>query len=341
MSLALRDVYAARRLVYRTLRPTPLLKHPLLARETGLDVYVKHENHNPTSAFKVRGGLNLIGNLDADERRGVITASTGNHGQSIAMACQREGVPCTVVVPEGNNPDKNAAMRAYGATIVETGRDFDDAREYVERVVRDRGLRYVHSANEPMLITGVATYALELFEDLPAVDVILVPIGGGSGACGCALVRTWTGSKARVIGVQASGADAFTRSWRTGERVVGQTAATFAEGIATRTTFDLTFGILREHLDDVVTLEEEELREGIRLALRTTHNLAEGAGAASLAALGTLRDQLAGKTVVCVMSGGNITNEMLQQVLAGPQVSAGPEGPALQRSDLANAALRP
>jgi threonine dehydratase len=329
MSLALQDVYAARRLVYRALRPTPLLKHPLLARETGLDVHVKHENHNPTSAFKVRGGVNLIGNLDADERRGVITASTGNHGQSIAMACQREGVPCTVVVPEGNNPDKNAAMRAYGATIVEVGRDFDDAREYVERVVRDRGLRYVHSANEPMLIAGVATYALELFEDLPEVDVILVPIGGGSGACGCALVRTWTGSKARVIGVQASGADAFTRSWRTGERVVGQSAATFAEGIATRTTFDLTFGILREHLDDVVTLEEDELREGIRLALRTTHNLAEGAGAASLAALMKLRDQLAGKTVVCVMSGGNITNDMLKDVLANK--TAGPEGPALQQ----------
>jgi threonine dehydratase len=334
MSLALRDVYAARRFVYRALRPTPLLKHPLLARETGLDVYVKHENHNPTSAFKVRGGLNLIGNLDAGERRGVITASTGNHGQSIAMASQREGVPCTVVVPEGNNPDKNAAMRAYGATIVEVGRDFDDAREYVERVVRDRGLRYVHSANEPMLIAGVATYALELFEDLPDVDVILVPIGGGSGACGCSLVRTWTGSKARVIGVQASGADAFTRSWRTGERVVGHSAATFAEGIATRTTFDLTFGILREYLDDVVTLEEEELRDGIRLALRTTHNLAEGAGAASLAALRKLRDQLAGKTVVCVMSGGNITNEMLREILSArsEEQTAGSEHPALQET---------
>jgi len=317
MSLALRDVYAARRLVYRALKPTPLLRHPLLVQETGLDLYVKHENHNPTSAFKVRGGLNLVGNLDAEERRGVITASTGNHGQSIAMACQQEHVPCTVVVPEGK----------YGATIVEIGRDFDEAREYVERVVRDRGLRYVHSANEPMLIAGVATYALELFEELPQVDVILVPIGGGSGACGCSLVRTWTGSRARVVGVQASGADTFTRSWRTGERVTAEVAATFAEGIATRTTFDLTFEILRKHLDDIVTLEEEELREGIRLALRTTHNLAEGAGAASLAAAMKLRDQLAGKTVVCVMSGGNITNEMLQQILM-----AGAEAPALQQT---------
>jgi threonine dehydratase len=320
MSLSLRDVYAARRVVYRTLRPTPLLRHPLLNQETGLDVYVKHENHNPTSAFKVRGGLNLVGSLDADERRGVITASTGNHGQSIALACQRESVPCTVVVPEGNNPDKNAAIRAYGATVVEVGHDFDAAREYVERVVAERGLRYVHSANEPLLIAGVATYALELFEELPQVDVVLVPIGGGSGASGCALVRTWVGSGARVIGVQASGADAFTRSWRTGERVTGDVAATFAEGIATRWTFDLTFGILREHLDDIVTLDEEELREGIRLALRTTHNLAEGAGAAALAAALKLRGQLAGKTVACVMSGGNITNEVLRQVLEGQEV---------------------
>jgi threonine dehydratase len=323
MSLSLRDVYAARRVVYRTLRPTPLLRHPLLNQETGLDVYVKHENHNPTSAFKIRGGLNLVGSLDADERRGVITASTGNHGQSIAMACQREGVPCTVVVPEGNNPDKNAAIRAYGATVVEVGRDFDAAREYVERVVAERGLRYVHSANEPLLIAGVATYALELFEELPQVEVVLVPIGGGSGACGCALVRSWLGSGARVIGVQASGADAFTRSWRTGERLTGDVAATFAEGIATRWTFDLTFEILREHLDDIVTLDEEELREGIRLALRTTHNLAEGAGAAALAAALKLRGQLAGKIVACVMSGGNITNEVLRQVLGGVQEVGG------------------
>src|SRR3954470_11557777 len=170
----LKDVYAARPRVAKIVRPSPLLRHPLLALETGLDIWVKHENHNPTGAFKVRGGANLISSLGADERHGVITASTGNHGQSIAMACQREGVPCTVVVPEGNNPDKNAAIRAYGAAVVEVGRDFDDAREYVESVVRERGLRYVHSANEPLLIAGVATFALELFEELPEVDVVLV-----------------------------------------------------------------------------------------------------------------------------------------------------------------------
>ena len=301
--------------MYRTLRPTPLLQHPLLNQATGLDLFVKHENHNPTNAFKVRGGLNLIAGLSGEERRGVLTASTGNHGQSIAMACQRESVPCTVVVPEGNNPDKNAAMRAYGATVLEVGKDFDEAREYVERVVSERGLRYVHSANEPMLIAGVATYALELFEELPDADVVLVPIGGGSGACGCSLVRTWTGSRARVIGVQAAGADAFTRSWRTGQRVSTETADTFAEGIATRTTFDLTYEILREHLDDIVTLEEQELMDGIRLALSTTHNLVEGAGAASIAAAVKLREELRGKKVACVMSGANITEETLKRVL--------------------------
>src|SRR5919106_1961927 len=224
MPLTLADVYAARRVVYRTLKPTALLRHPLLQVETGLDLYVKHENHNPTNAFKIRGGLNLVGSLTAEERRGVMTASTGNHGQSIALACQREGVPCTIVVPERNNPEKNAAMRAFGADVLEVGRDFDMAREYVEARHGELGLRYVHSANEPLLITGVATYALEIFEDLPDADVILVPIGGGSGASGCSLARAWIGSRASVIGVQAAGADAFTRSWRSGTRVVGDAA---------------------------------------------------------------------------------------------------------------------
>jgi threonine dehydratase len=315
MSLTLADVHAARSIVYRALRPTPLLVHPLLNAKTGLDISIKHENHNPTGAFKVRGGLNLIANLDAGERRGVITATTGNHGQSIAMACQREGVPCTIVVPVGNNPDKNAAMRALGATVVEFGRDFDQARERVEELQRTNGLRYVHSANEPLLIAGVATYALEIFEDRPDVDVVVVPIGGGSGACGCALVRTWLGSKAEVIGVQAAGADAFARSWRSGARVTGDRIETFAEGMATRVTFDLTFGILQKELNDIVTLSEDELMEGVRTALDTTHNLAEGAGAAALAAAIKLRDRLRGKKIVCVMSGGNIDRVTLTRVL--------------------------
>jgi threonine dehydratase len=312
---ALIDVYAARERIARAIRPTPLMRHALLAEETGLDIRVKHENHNPTGAFKVRGGANLIASLTAAERRGVITATTGNHGQSIALACGREHVPCTIVVPLGNNPEKNAAMRALGAELIEFGKDFDEAREKVEQLQHERGLRYIHSANEPLLIAGVATYALEIFEAQPDTDVILVPIGGGSGACGCCIVRTGFGSRARVIGVQAARADAFARSWHTGRRVVGESADTFAEGMATRVTFDLTFGILEQQLDSIVVLSEDELRGGIRLALRTTHNLAEGAGAASLAAAMKLRGELAGKKVVCVMSGGNIDQATLMRTL--------------------------
>src|ERR687898_2297998 len=187
----LQDVYAARTRVYASLKPTPLLKHALLDKALGLDLYVKHENHNPTCAFKIRGGLNLVGKLSGEDRlRGVISASTGNHGQSIALASKLHGVRCRIVVPCGNNPDKNASMRAMGAEVLEHGRDFDEARERVERMVNEEGWRYVHSANEPHLLAGVGTYALEVFEALPDADVILVPIGGGSGACGCCLVRS-------------------------------------------------------------------------------------------------------------------------------------------------------
>ena len=318
--LTFEDVEAARERLSPYLTITPLrhylLLDALMPGDTSL--LVKHENHQPTCSFKVRNGLSVITGMEPEERaRGVVAASTGNHGQGIAYAASLLGVRATICVPEGNNPEKNAAMRALGAEVHENGRDFDEAREYVERLAAERGLRYVHSANEPHLIAGVATYALELFEEAPDTEVVLVPIGGGSGACGCALVRTLLGRPAEIIGVQAAGADAVARSWRTGTRVVGDRAATFAEGMATRVTFDLTFGILRELLDDIVTLTEDELEEGVRLALRTTHNLAEGAGAASLAAAVKLRDRLRGKKVVCVMSGGNIDQGTLARILAG------------------------
>jgi len=319
MPPSLDDIKHARAALDGVIRRTPLMRHPLLAGETGLDIYVKHENHNPTGAFKVRGGVNLIASLSVDERaRGVISASTGNHGQSIAFASKHAGVSCVIAVPRENNPDKNAAMRALGATVVEQGKDFDEAREWVEHEAQVRGLRYVHSANEPLLIAGVGTYALEIFEDIADLDVILVPIGGGSGACGCCIARTGLGKKTRVIGVQAAEADAFTRSWRGPQRVSADRTGTFAEGLATRFSFDLTFGILKRELDDIVTLTEGELEEGVRLALRATHNLAEGAGAASLAAAMKLRDELQGKKVVAVMSGGNITIEMVKRILASP-----------------------
>lgn len=312
----LQDIYAARQRIAAHVPRTPLMKHPLLDTELQLDVWVKHENHNATGAFKVRGGLNLVGALTPKERaRGIVTASTGNHGQSIALAARLNGVACTVFVPEGNNPEKNAAMRAYGAVVDEGGRDFDEARERCERRAAETGSRYVHSANEPLLIAGVGTYALELFEELPDAEVVLVPIGGGSGACGLITVRNALGAKARIVGVGAVEADALQRSWRGPERVVGSSANTFAEGIATRATFDLTFGILKQHLDDFILLTEDELAGGVRLALRTTHNLAEGAGAASLAAALKLRSALAGRRVVCVMSGGNLDQAKLRWVL--------------------------
>ena len=310
------DVRAARTHVYAAMAPSALLRHPLLAETLAADVYVKHENHNPTGAFKVRGGLNLVARLsDVDRARGVISASTGNHGQSIAFAAARAGVPCTLVVPVGNNPSKNALMRGWGATVIEHGKDFDEARELVERLCDERALRYVHSANEPDLISGVGTYALELFESLTSIDTVFVPIGGGSGACGLITVRDALGLKTRIVGVGAQRANAVAQSWRSGTRIVGQSADTFAEGVATRVTFDLTFGILQRGLDDFVLLTEEELADGVREALRSTHNLAEGAGAAAIAAAVKCKDHIAGQRVVCVMSGGNLEPNRLRRIL--------------------------
>jgi threonine dehydratase len=297
------------------MRPSPLLTHSLLDEWIGRPTWIKHENHNPTGSFKIRGGLNLVAQMsDEERRRGVMCASTGNHGQSIAMACRLHGVRCRIVVPVGNNPDKTAAIRSLGAEVREYGRDFDEAREFVEGTSAREGWRYVHNANEPHLIAGVATYAVEVFDECPNVDYIFVPVGGGSGAAGCSIVRAAVGSRAKVIGVQAARADAFARSWRGPARVVGG-ADTFAEGIATRVTFDLTFSVLKSGLDDVVTLEESELEQGLSAALRCTHNLAEGAGAAALAAA-RKADIPSDARVVCVMTGGNADARTLRRALA-------------------------
>jgi threonine dehydratase len=313
---SLADIEAAQPRVYAHLKPTPLMRHPLLDEWLGCAAWVKHENHQPTGAFKVRGGVNLVAQLTPDEwRRGVVSASTGNHGQSIAFACRIYGVPCHVVVPVGNNPDKIASMRALGADVIEHGRDFDEAREHVEATAPRQGWRYVHSANEPHLIAGVGTLALEIFDELPDVDYIFTPVGGGSGAAGCCIARTGRGARAKIIGVQAAGAPAFAHSFHGPARVTTEQALTFAEGLATRTTYDLTFEILKPELNEVVTLEDEEIREGVRAALRLTHNLAEAAGASPLAAAYKSRATLAGKKVVCVMTGGNIDLATLRSVV--------------------------
>jgi threonine dehydratase len=310
------DVVAAAAVVRRHMLPTPLYEWSELSRLIGCRYYLKHENHTPTTAFKVRGGLNLVAGLpDEQKRRGILACSTGNHGQSLAYACRRFGVRCVIVVPAVNNPDKIAAIRSLGAEVIEHGRDYDDAREHCETICQAEGLRYVHSANEPALIAGVGTLILEVFDVLPDPDVILVPVGLGSGICGTALVAAERRPQAHVIGVQSELAPSVTLSWREGRPVETGPPQTFAEGMATRKPASLTLDIMRRHVHDMVLVSDDALRETIRLLLRVTHNLAEGAGAASTAAAMQLRERLAGKTVVGILSGGNLDLRELTRVL--------------------------
>ncbi|HKB42084.1 MAG TPA: threonine dehydratase [Gemmataceae bacterium] len=313
------DVVSAAAIVHRHLSPTPLYEWPALSRRLGCRYYLKHENHTPTTAFKVRGGIHLVSRLSDDEKqRGIIGCTTGNHGQSLAYACRRFGVRCVLVVPERNNPDKVAAMRDLGAELIEHGRDFDEARAHCETIRHREGLRYVHSADEPDLIAGVGSCALEIFDALLAPDVILVPVGLGSGICGTALVAAERCPSCRVIGVQSEGAPAVTLSWRQGRPVEADTPRTFAEGMATRVPARMTLEIMRRLVHDMVLVSDGELKEAIRLLLRVTHNLAEGAGAASTAAAWKLRSELAGKTVVGILSGGNLDLRELHRILAEP-----------------------
>jgi threonine dehydratase len=314
--LSIDGVRAAERVLRQHLRPTPLLQHPLLTEAAGVNIYLKHENHLPTGAFKVRGGLNYMASEAGHVREhGVVAATRGNHGQSVAMAAQRYGVPCTIVVPQGNNPEKNAAMRAYGATLIEHGRDFDEAREYVERLVEERGMTYIHSANEPHLIHGVGTYWLEVLEDLPEVDVVYVPIGAGTASCGAVIVFRALKPDTRIVGVQAANAPAVYQSWKAGRTIPTDSANTIADGLATRVAFDLPFAVLREELDDMVLVSEEEIRAAILLLLCSTHNLVEGAGAAATAAAIRQREALRNQKVVAVVSGGNIDLDTLHGLM--------------------------
>jgi threonine dehydratase len=311
------DVVAAAPIVHKYVKPTPLYEWPELSQLLGCRYFLKHENHTPTTAFKVRGGINVVAHLSDDERRrGILGCTTGNHGQSLAFAAQRFGVRCVLVVPENANPDKVAAMRARGAELVMHGRDFDDARQHCEVLEKREGLRYIHSANEPHLIAGVGTYALEIFDELPEPDVILGPVGLGSGLCGTALVASARRPQTRLIGVQAEGAPAVTLSWRAGRPIETDTPQTMAEGMATRTSASMTLDILRRHVHDMVLVSDAALREAIRLLLRVTHNLAEGAGAASTAAAFQMKEQLRGKTVVGVLSGGNLDLRELAKIMS-------------------------
>lgn len=314
-------IRAAAPVIYRHLAPTPLLSWPLLDEETGIRIFLKHENHLPTGAFKVRGGLNFMEHFAAAHPgRGVITATRGNHGQSIALAARLHGVAATIVVPEGNNPEKNAAMRGYGARVIEHGRDFDAAREEVARRAAAENLHYIHSANEPDLINGVGTYALEIIEEMARrgekIDAIFVPIGLGSGICGVITAFRALSPTTRIVGVQAEGAPSIYLSWREGRIVETAAARTFADGVATRVPADLTFEIIRRGVDEILLVDDTAIIRAIRLLWRTTHNMAEGAGAIALAALAGRRTEYAGQNVVTILCGGNLDSESLQQVFS-------------------------
>ena len=310
------DVEDARARIAPHLQPTPLYTNGALSELVGAEIFVKHENHLPTCAFKVRGGVNLVSQLsDDDRRRGVVTASTGNHGQSIAFAAGIFGVRAIVCVPEGANPVKLAAMERLGAELVVHGRDFDEAREHCEALAREHGCRYVHSGNEPHLIAGVGTATLELLETEPGVDVVIVPIGGGSGAAGTCIAGKGVKPELEVIGVQSSAAPAAYRSWQARE-LLEDRMETRAEGLATRVAFELPQRILWDWLDDFLLVDEGELERAVVLMIEGTRNLVEPAGAAPLAAALRLRDRLAGKKVALVLSGGNISPAQLRKILA-------------------------
>ncbi len=316
---ALADVLEARLRIAAHLRPTPLFGYAALNELVEAEVFVKHENHQPVGAFKVRGGVNLLSQLGAEEReRGVIAASTGNHGQSVAYAARLFGVPATICVPEHANPVKVASMRGLGAELIFHGRDFDEAREHCEQLADERGYRYVHSGNEPLLIAGVATETIEILEEEPRIDVIVVPVGGGSGAAGACIVAKAINPAVKVIGVQSEAAPAAFRSWQE-RRLVEDRMETFAEGLATRTAFELPQRILWQWLDDFVLVSDDEIRAAQALLIEATRNLVEAAGAAALAAGLRLRQQLSGKRVALIVSGGNVSREQLLDVLGREQ----------------------
>jgi len=314
----LADVLAARQRIAPYLRATALYRYPALDALAGAEVWVKHENHQPVGAFKVRGGVNLVSQLGADERqRGVIAASTGNHGQSVAYAADLFGVRAVICMPERANPVKVESMRALGAEVVFSGHDFDEAREQCEKLATEHGYRYVHSGNEPSLIAGVATGTLEILEDQPDTEVIVVPVGGGSGAAGACLVARAVRPSIEVIGVQSEAAPAAYRSWRAGT-LVEDTTSTFAEGLATRTAFELPQRILRDLLDDFVLVSEDALKSATRVMIEKTRNLVEPAGAAALAAVLAAPQRFAGRKVAVVCSGGNISPAQLTALWPTP-----------------------
>lgn len=316
--IGFRDVLEAQRRIRPYLPPTPLRNYAPLDQAVGgqLRVWVKHENHNPTNAFKARNAMSVLTLLPEDSRRrGIISATRGNHGQGLAWAGMLLGVPVVVCVPVGNNPEKNAAMRGFGAELVEEGRDYDESLEVAHRLVRERGLTMIHPTNDPLIVAGAGTLTFEILEERPGVEAIVVSIGGGSQAVGALTVVRTIAPDVRVYGVQAARASAIHDSWHAGRVIERESADTFADGLATRRPYEGTFPALQEGLAGFVAVTEAEIADSIRTLLATTHNLAEGAGAASLAGARKLAGELAGKEIAIILSGGNIDSATLTRVM--------------------------
>jgi threonine dehydratase len=311
------DVLAAAARIRPHLAPTPLRHSVAISKMVGTDVHLKHEFHLPTGAFKVRGGVNLISNLSELEREtGVIAASTGNHGQSVAYAARLFGVKAIIYAPTNANAAKVAAMKELGATVNLVGASYDEARLACEELAAAKGYRYIHSGDEPLLIAGVATHTLEILSEEPRIDVIVVPVGGGSGAAGACIGAKAVNPAIAVIGVQAEAAPAAYLSWRE-KRPVDAIAKTWAEGLATGTAFELPQRILQRLLDDFVLVSEDAITEAVGVLLARTRLVVEGAGASPLAAALALRGRLRGHRVALILTGGNISIPQLKEVLRG------------------------
>jgi threonine dehydratase len=318
ISFELQELESAAALVYRVMPPTPVYAWPKLKKRLGCDAWVKHENHTPTGAFKVRGGIVYVDRLcrSSPNIPGVISATRGNHGQSIAFAAARAGVPATIYVPKGNSPDQNTAIARFGASLVEFGKDFDEARHEAHRVAAIQGLHFVPSFHRD-LVAGVASYALELFRGVGELDAVYVGVGMGSGICGLIAVRDTLGSKTEIVGVGPDKAPATALSFAAGKPIAYPSASTFADGLATREPNEEAVATICRGVSRFTQVSEDEMAEGMRIYFDDTHQVAEGAGAAPLAALWKDRQKMAGKRVAIILSGGNIERSRYLQVMRG------------------------
>lgn len=322
---SLAEIERATKLVREAVPPTPQYRWPLLCERASVDVVVKHENHTPAGAFKVRGGLVYVDHLRQTDHAitGVVAATRGNHGQSVAIAAARVGLDALVVVPHGNSTEKNAAMRALGAQLIEHGDDFQAAYEYARELSDERSL-HMFPSYHPALVAGVATYAVELFQAHPDLDTVYVPIGLGSGICAVIAARDGLGLSTRVVGVVADNAPAYALSFEAGRAISTETADTIADGMACRVPNEDALAAILRGAERVVTVNEAEIEEAMRVYFADTHNVAEGAGAAPLAALLKERRQMRGKRVGLVLSGGNVDTDVFARILAGALPTAQP-----------------